>query len=290
MSRSEIWYEEKHEDYYGMRFRVKKTLFSGTSEFQHVEVIETVGHGKMLTNDGLVMVTERDEFVYHEMVAHVPLFVHPGAANVLVIGGGDGGTVREVLKHPEVEKCTLVEIDKMVVDACVEHIPLTSSALSDSRVEVVIDDGVKFVNQSKPNQYDLIIVDSTDPIGPAAPLFGSDFYTDVNRVLNETGIVVSQGESPFYLAETQLSMVKVLSPIFKNTFIYNFSNLTYPGGLWSFTFAAKSEVNPISDFKQEQYHNLKLDLDYYNSSIHKSCFSLPGFQRKNLGEFLTPLG
>jgi spermidine synthase len=277
---SDLWVEEKFEDFLGLRFKVNKVLFSGKSEFQSVDVVETEGHGKMLLNDGLVMVTERDEFAYHDMITHVPLFVHPKPKNVLIIGGGDGGTAREVIRHPSVEKCVMVEIDGMVVDACKQHIPQTSAALSDPKIELIIGDGVHYVKQTD-IKFDVILVDSTDPIGPATPLFGSEFYQDVANCLTDDGIVVSQGESSWYALEIQQSLLKVLSQQFSNTYLYSFSNLTYPGGLWSFTFASKT-LDPIKDFDPKRVEASGLEFDYYNQELHRACFALPNFARKGL--------
>ena len=159
-------------------YKVKKSLFQGKSEFQKVDVVDTYDLGKMLFNDNLVMISEKDEFVYHDMITHVPLFTHPNPKNVLVIGGGDGGSLREVLRHSSVEKCTMVEIDEMVVNACKEHIPQTACAFSDPRAELIIDDGLKFVKETK-EKFDVIIVDSTDPGGPSTLLFGDEFYQNV---------------------------------------------------------------------------------------------------------------
>ena len=281
---SNLWIEEKHKDFLGMNYKVEKVLFSGKSEFQSVDVVETKGHGKMLLNDGLVMVTERDEFIYHDMIAHVPLFVHPNPKNVLVIGGGDGGTAREVLRHPGVEKCTMVEIDKMVVDACREFIPQTSKDLNNPKLNLIIGDGLEFVKKTE-EKFDVILVDSTDPIGPAQPLFGEDFYQDIFNCLKEDGLVVSQGESGFYEVEMQKKLMSILSNLFPISLLYNFSNLTYPGGLWSFTFASKGP-HPLKDFKEERVEKSGLSFDYYNKDIHKACFSLPNFMKKNLNDYL----
>ncbi len=284
---SELWIEEKLEDFLGLRLKVEKTLFSGKSEFQSVDVVETKGHGKMLLNDGLIMVTERDEFVYHDMITHVPLFVHPNPKNVLVIGGGDGGTAREVIRHTNVEKCTMVEIDEMVVNACKEFIPQTSSQLNDERIDLIIGDGVEFVKQSraKGTKFDVIIVDSTDPIGPAQPLFGHEFYEDIYACLSDDGIVVSQGESPFYQEEMQNKLVNIVSDTFPIVSIYNFSNLTYPGGLWSFTFASK-KYHPVKDFDDARVAASELEFEYYNEGIHRGSFAIPTFQRKRLSKWL----
>lgn len=284
--KSDLWVEEQCGDY-AARFKVTKVLFSGESNFQAVDVVQTAGHGKMLLNDGLVMLTERDEFVYHDMITHVPLFVHPNPKSVLIIGGGDGGTAREVLRHAGVERVVMVEIDKMVVDACIEHIPQTASELSNSRLELFIDDGVAFVANTD-EKFDVILVDSTDPIGPAQPLFGPDFYQNIHRVLNDDGIVVSQGESPWYHATMQAKLVEIVSGIFDKTFIYNFSNMGYPGGLWSFTFATKG-LHPIADFDPQRVADSGLDFEYYNSDLHKGCFAIPSFQRKPLEAWLTAL-
>jgi len=270
--------EEKHRDIVAIRYRVKRTLFSGKSPYQQIDVLETEGFGRMLLNDGLVMISERDEFVYHEMIAHVPLFVHPDPQRVLVIGGGDGGTVREVLKHPSVKECKLVEIDAMVIDACREFIPSTAAALDDPRATVIVDDGVKFVAETD-ERFDLVIVDSTDPIGPAQPLFGDGFYSNVGKVLTNSGIVVSQGESPFYEAETQAALLGVLKKFFEPVRLYNYSNLTYPGGLWSFTFASKG-LCPVADFDERRVERSGIEFGYYNAGIHKAAFTLPEFIRR----------
>lgn len=277
---SDLWVEEKFQDFLGLRLKVEKVLFSGKSEFQTVDVVETKGHGKMLLNDGLIMVTERDEFAYHDMITHVPMFTHPNPKNVLVIGGGDGGTAREVLRHSSVEKCTMVEIDGMVVEACREHIPQTSKDLTHPKMNLIIGDGVEFVKKTK-DKFDVIIVDSTDPIGPAQPLFGVEFYRDVFNCLAEDGIVVSQGESSWYAMDIQQSLLKVLNQVFPACYLYSFSNLTYPGGLWSFTFASKS-YHPISDFDAERVKSSGLDFDYYNADLHKAAFALPSFVKKGL--------
>lgn len=277
--------EEKNPNGFAVRFETTgKILFSGKSSFQKVEVVQTTGHGRMLLNDDLVMITERDEFVYHDMITHPMLFVHPNPKRVLVIGGGDGGTAREVLRHKAVEKVDMVEIDDMVVQACREFIPQTAVGMKeDPRFELFIEDGVKFVKETK-NKYDIVIVDSTDPIGPAQPLFGPEFYEDINKCLNPDGIVVSQGESPFYNVDTQSSMVKILNGIFPIVRYLNFSNLTYPGGLWSFSVASK-KLHPVRDFKPSVVKESGLKFKYYNENLHVSSFSLPQFQLDNIGAY-----
>ena len=283
-SPADQWIEERLRDFFATRFRVKEVLFSGRSPFQRVEVVETAGHGRMLLNDGFVMISERDEFIYHEMIAHVPLFVHSEPRRVLVIGGGDGGTVREILKHDCVRHCRLVEIDEMVLDACKRFIPQTALALDDPRVLVTIADGVEFVARTD-ETFDVVIVDSTDPIGPAQPLFGPEFYGNVKRVLTDEGIVVSQAESAFYAMDTQKSLLRILAALFERVNLYNYANMTYPSGLWSLSFASRG-LHPVTDFDPDRVSRSGIEFRYYNASVHRAAFALPEFARKELGAFL----
>jgi spermidine synthase len=282
-----LWVEEFHRDAMAVRYRVKRTLFSGESEYQQIDIVETEAYGRMLFNDSNAMISERDEFIYHEMIAHVPLFVHPGVKRALVIGGGDGGTVREILRHPSVEHCRLVEIDRLVVEGCRKHIPQTAAALDDPRVELTIADGVRFVAEDR-GRFDLIVVDSTDPIGPATPLFGPEFYRNVHRLLEPGGLVVSQAESPYLEAEAQGALLSNLHAIFNHVHIYNYSNMTYPGGLWSFSFATKGPLCPLGDFDPTRVESSGLRFRYYSAEIHRAAFALPAFQRRALAEVLSP--
>jgi spermidine synthase len=275
------WADEVYQGIVRTGFRLKKRVFKGKSPYQSVEVVQTAGHGKLLLIDGMTMVSERDEFVYHEMIAHPPLFTHPDPKRVLVIGGGDGGTVREVLRHKGVERCVLVEIDGLVVDACRKHIPLTAKALSDKRARVVIDDGVAFVRDTA-ERFDVVIVDSTEPFGPAKELFGPAFYKDVRRVLTEDGIVVSQGGSPFYEISTIKNLFRLLRPVFPVREAFLFNNLTYPGGLWAFTWGSK-RLHPLRDFDAKRVARAGLPLRWYNADIHRAAFALPQFLKKELG-------
>lgn len=275
-------YVEEELESAGLRFgfQLKKRLYSKTSPFQKVEVVETSHHGRALLNDGFYMLTERDEAVYHEMMAHVPLFVHPNPERVLIIGGGDGGTAREVLRHPSVKRCVMVEIDGAVVDACREWIPQTASALQDERLELKIEDGVKFLKESK-EIFDVILVDSTDPIGPAKPLFGEDFYQDIFDHLSEDGISVSQAESVFYQEDMQKTLACLTSARFQWMSFYNFSNMAYPGGLWSFMLASKQR-HPLKDLNVQKVLAADLSCFYYTPEIHRAAFALPAFQKERL--------
>ena len=270
------WVEESFEnDSARFRIRYKKVLFTGKSPYQKVQIVDTDLYGRVLLNDDIVMVTEKDEFVYHDMISHVPLFTHSHPQKVLIIGGGDGGTAREVLRHSEVEHCDMVEIDQMVVEACQKYLPQMAQSLSHSKLNLYIEDGVQFVRNTK-NKYDLILIDSTDPVGPAVPLFGESFYQDVFRILNEDGLVVAQGESPFYYMESQKKLLSIYKKIFPIHLFYSYGNMTYPGGLWSFVLGSKKH-HPLEDFKSERVQESGLKFKYYNQDIHKASFALPQF-------------
>ncbi len=276
---------EFHQDKYLQGWALDEVLFSGESSFQKVDVVKTKYMGNMLLNDELVMTSDRDEFSYHEMMAHVPLFTHPKPERILIIGGGDGGTAREVLKHPSVKECVMVEIDDMVVKASRDFIPSTSCELDNPRLKLIIDDGVKYVKETE-KHFDVILIDSTDPIGPGAPLFGDEFYQNVKKLLNPKGVVVAQGECAWIAPKAQEGLLNIIRKNFSVVGLYNYTNITYPGGTWSFTWASE-DLNPRSDFKAERVDELNLELRYYNKNLHTACFSLPQFYYDMYGDFLT---
>ena len=267
-----IWYTEKHTPHAGITMEVSRTIFSARSEFQQVDVLETPGFGKVLLLDGLVMLTERDEFIYHEMLAHVPLVTSPSPRRVLVIGGGDGGTVREVLKHPDVESVTLVEIDRLVVETSREHFPSVSGDLSDPRVRILYQDGVRYVKDSAPRSFDVILVDSTDPVGPAEALFSPEFFHACRRALDEDGVFASQTESPFYHLPFMAQVKKRIHGLFSQTRFYLAPVMTYPGGYWSFILGTVGDREPPRTRAASG-----LNTRYYNSDVHHACFALPAF-------------
>ena len=283
----DLWIREVHKGIVGLYFKVEETLFSGTSPYQRIDIYETIGHGRMLFNDGIIMLSERDEFVYHEMIAHVPLFVHPAPRQVLVIGGGDGGTVREVLKHQTVDRLVMVEIDKMVVEACRKYLPSLTSALDDPRLEIRYEDGVRYVSDTA-ETFDVVLIDSTDPIGPAEPLFSREFYKHVSKLLNPDGILVTQAESAFYDPELQRPMLSRQRPFFERLHLYLYSNLTYPGALWGFGFASKG-LCPIRDFDPDRVAAAHISNRYYNAGIHQAAFMLPTFVTEELDTVLDPV-
>lgn len=261
-------------------FEVKKVLFSEKSTYQKIDILETYFFGRVLLLDDMIMFTEKDEFVYHEMIAHIPLFVHPGPKSILIIGGGDGGTVRECLKHPEVQKIDLIEIDQRVTQACLKHTPYLSEKLFAEQVNCIFQDAVEFVKQTK-NQYDIIIIDSTDPINIGEGLFTSEFYRNCFKLLLDDGILVAQSESPIWLPKLIKRIASKLKKVFPNVHFYQANIPTYPSGYWSFAFASK-KYHPIKDFKQKRYIDLNLPLKYYNSDLHSAAFTLPSFFRELL--------
>ncbi len=236
--------------------------------------------------DGFFQLSERDEFIYHEMIAHVPLFVHPAPKRVLVIGGGDGGTVREVLRHKEVEEVVWIEIDEMVVAACRTHFPTVSCSWDDPRLTLRIDDGIKYVKETA-DTFDVMIVDSTDPIGPGEPLFNTAFYKGAANLLGDDGILITQAESPFYTPELQRSMFQNQRPFFKTLHLYLYNTLTYIGGLWGFGFASK-KLCPILDFDLVRPTKAGIPAKYYTGDIHQAAFALPAFVKENLSDILDP--
>ena len=275
-----LWVEEIHRGYFSSRFKCKKILFSGKSKWQCIDVIETEGMGLMLLNDGIVMLSERDEFIYHEMIAHVPLSIHPHPKKVLIIGGGDGGTAREALRH-NIQECVLVEIDEMVVQVCKKYFPKISSSFKNPKLNLKIQDGLKFVKESV-QKFDVVLVDSTDPLGPAKDLFSRPFYKDVHALLSDDGVLAVQAESPFFELETQKDILQSLKSLFPIVSLYHYSNIVYPGGgLWSFALASKKH-HPIRNFDADKIkEKIKTwNLSYYNTDIHKASFAQPEFIRK----------
>ena len=283
----DLWLAEEHQGIVKLCFKVKRSLFSERSPYQQIDIVETRGHGNMLLNDGVVMLCERDEFAYHEMIAHVPMFVHPAPRRVLIIGGGDGGTAREVLRHRSVDRVVMVEIDELVVTACRRHLPTVSCALDDPRLTLLIEDGVRYVAEAA-ERFDLVIVDSTDPVGPAAPLFDRAFYRNVAGVLEDEGILVTQAESAYYDCDIQRSMLADQRLFFSRLHLYLYSNLTYPGGLWSFGFASKGPC-PVMDFAPRRVADSGLALRYYNAGVHYGAFMLPGFVQEGVAGVLDPV-
>jgi len=280
----DLWYTEKHSDNVGITMKTTKSLFSGQSDYQQLDIVETLEFGRMMLLDGLVMVTERDEFIYHDMIVHPALFTHPTPKKVLVIGGGDGGSIREIMKHPEVELAVLCEIDGLVIEKSIEFLPSMASEIdgSNPRVKLHVDDGLAYIREHQ-NEFDIILVDSTDPIGPAVGLFEESFYRLVFSALKDDGIMIAQSESPFYHAEIQKSMYQNLRAVFPIVEMYQAFIPTYPSGFWSFAFASKT-YHPIKDFDHDRASKRNFDTRYYNEDLHRGAFMLPTFARDNIAE------
>lgn len=280
----DMWYTEKHTENVGITMKVTETLFSGKSKFQQLDIVETVDYGRMMLLDGLVMVTERDEFIYHDMITHPALFTHPDPKKVLVVGGGDGGSIREIMKHPGVELAVLCEIDGLVIDKSIELLPTMACDIdgSNPRVKLHIDDGIAYIRDHQ-DDFDIILIDSTDPIGPAVGLFEEDFYRLVHGALKQDGIMVAQSESPFYHADIQKKMYANLRSVFPIVEMYQAFIPTYPSGFWSFAFASKT-YHPIKDFDRQRTANRNFYTRYYNEDLHLGAFMLPTFARENISE------
>lgn len=268
----ELWFTEKQTKNFGITAKINKTLHTEQTEFQKLDMVETEEFGNMLILDGMVMTTQKDEFVYHEMVAHVPLFTHPNPENVLVVGGGDGGVIREVLKHPSVKKATLVEIDGKVIEYSKIYLPEIAGKLEDPRVEVKVDDGFMHIANSE-NVYDVIMVDSTEPVGPAVNLFTKGFYAGISKALKEDGIFVAQTDNPWFTPELINQVQRDVREIFPITRLYIANIPTYPSGMWTFTIGSKKH-DPL---EVEENRFFDIETKYYTKELHKAAFVLPKF-------------
>src|SRR5574344_2320995 len=259
---------------FGIAIKQKEVLFSEQSEFQKVEIIDSESTlGKFLTLDGLMMCTEGDEFYYHEMISHIPMMTHPAPKSVLVIGGGDGGTVREVLKHNTVEKVVLCEIDGMVIDACKKYLPTISCELDNPKVEIKVEDAIEFIKNKK-NEYDIILIDSTDPMGPGEGLFTEEFYTNVKNSLKKGGIMVAQSESPVVNKSEIKKMYDLLKKVFPITSTYTSPIPTYPGGYWGWAYCSL-DVEPLSYIDERRCAEITKKCKIYNKEYHQARFALP---------------
>ena len=278
----ELWFTENHTDNVKFSIRVDIHIVSVKSDFQKIDVFDTPEFGRVLVIDDYIMLTEKDEFIYHEMIAHVPMAVNPSIKKVLVIGAGDGGTVRELTRYNSLERIDLVEIDRKVVEICREFIPQTASKLDDKRVNLYFEDGLKFV-KTKKNEYDLIIVDSTDPIGPGVELFTLEFYENCFDALVDDGILVNQHESPYYPkdAKTMQRIHKKIKSVFPIATVYQAHIPTYGSGHWLFGFASK-KYNPVKDLNEELWNSLNLETNYYSTDLHKGSFYIPNYVKRML--------
>lgn len=277
----ELWFREVENKDTFIGFRVNSVLHRERSKYQDIAILDTPTFGRMLVLDGIVQTTVEDEFFYHEMIAHVPLFAHPNPRRVLVIGGGDGGTVREVLKHDTVEHVDLVEIDGRVIELCKQYLPELSHGLDDPRVTIKVTDGLEYVKTVR-GQYDVVIVDSSDPLGPAVGLFTEAFYRDVAGALKDDGVMVAQTESPWLTPEVVRDVVKAIGNAFDgHAYLFLTSVPIYSLGQWSFTMGTKG-IDPRTP-RIPLDEMPPIETRYYTPEIHAAAFALPRFTRELLG-------
>lgn len=280
----EMWFSEFHTKDVKHSLRVTRHLYAKKSDYQQIDIFETPEFGRVLVLDGNVMLTERDEFIYDEMITHVPMAVHSGIRDILVIGAGDGGVVRELTRYDRVRRIDLVEMDPQVVEACREFLPGNACRMDDRRVHIYFENALRFI-RSRENAYDLIIVDSTDPFGPSEGLFTREFYGSCFNALREDGIMVNQQGSPFYAedAEAMQRSHKRIVNTFPISKVYQAHIPTYAAGYWLFGFASK-KYHPINDLKADEWQALNLRTRYYTPRLHVGAFALPVFLEDMLVE------
>ena len=273
----QFWYSENHTPQVKLSINVDRHIYSGKSGFQRIDVFESGELGRFFTLDGFMMMTQKDEFIYHEMITHVPMAVMPDAKNVLVIGGGDGGTVRELTRYKTIESIDLVEIDAFVVEVCKEYFPSPPPGLDDERVRIFYEDGSEYIKNII-NHYDIIIVDSTDPFGPGEELFTKEFYENCHKALTDRGIMVNQHESAFYDEDIQIMQRTHtrISGTFRISEVYQAHIPTYSSGYWLFGFASK-QLHPVLDLDTNAWNALGIKTAYYNTPLHIGAFALPNY-------------
>ena len=276
-----LWFDETYGGKIRFGLKLKRSLFQGQSEFQSVDVVETEEFGRALALEDAWMTSERDEAHYHEMIVHPALTTAKRIQRVLVIGGGDGGTVREVLRYAEVEHVTMVELDRMVVDVCKEQLPSFQVPWNDPRLTLRFEDGIAYLRNYAGETYDVILIDGSDPVGPAEGLYASPFYESAKRCLTPGGVLVSQTESPIAMATDFARIVKTLRTSFARAEPYFVPIPLYPSGMWSFSFASDA-IDPLS-FDESRVAKIEAIARYYNRDIHHAAFAKPNFVRKLLG-------
>lgn len=280
----EMWFSEFHTQDVKHSIRVTRHLYAKKSNYQQIDIFETPEYGRVLALDGNVQLTERDEFIYDEMITHVPMAVHKGITDVLVIGAGDGGVVRELTRYDRIRRIDLVEMDPQVVEACREFLPSNACRMDDRRVHIFFENALRFIRRCEA-EYDLIIVDSTDPFGPSEGLFTKEFYGSCFNALKEDGIMVNQQGSPFYShdADAMKRSHKRIVETFPISKVYQAHIPTYAAGYWLFGFASK-KYHPTNDVDVESWYSLNLRTRYYTPRLHIGAFALPAFLEEMLME------
>ncbi len=276
---SAMLFSETLHETWAQTFEMRQVLFEVCTEHQHLVIFKNEYWGTVMALDGIIQTTERDEFIYHEMMTHVPLFAHGNAKKVLIIGGGDGGILREVVKHPEVEQVTQVEIDGQVIEMCKQYLPNHSAgAFDDPRARIIIDDGMKFV-QNTTDTFDVIISDSTDPVGPGEVLFTSPFYEGVKRCLNPGGIFVAQNGVAFMQGDEVTTTAQRLRPLFEDVRFYHTAVPTYVGGSMTFAWACDDPRLWQQDAAhlRQRFEASGVRTRYYTPELHAGSFALPQY-------------
>lgn len=278
----DLWYSEYHTPNVRFSLKVTRQLHSEKSNYQEISIFDSQEFGRFLTLDGIMMMTERDEFIYHEMITHPAMAVNPDIKRVLVIGAGDGGVARELTKYTSIDCIDIVEIDERVVRVCQQYLSGTACGFDDPRVHLHFQDGLKFVRHVDA-PYDLIIVDSTDPFGPGEVLFTREFYGSCFGALTEKGILINQHESPFYEddAKAMKAAHRRISQAFPQSSVYQAHIPTYPSGHWLFGFATKA-LHPMQDLQAERWNAQNLKTRYYNTELHSGAFCLPTYVKEML--------
>lgn len=280
----EMWFSEMHTPNVKISIRIDRQLYSGQSDYQRIDVFDSTELGRFVTLDGSIIFSQADEFVYNEMVTHVPMSVHPQVKKVLIIGGGDGGVAREYCRYPEIEAIDVVEQDDIFVDVCRQFFPETAKGFEDERVNIFYEDGLKFLRK-RINEYDIIVNDSTDPFGHTEGLFTKEFYGNCYKALKDDGIMVYQHGSPFYDEDEVAcrNMHRKAYRSFPISRVYQAHIPTCPSGYWLFGFASK-KYHPLSDFKPERFNDRKMHTDYYTTNLHMGAFMLPKYVEDLLEE------
>ncbi|KAI96110.1 polyamine aminopropyltransferase [Rhodomicrobium vannielii ATCC 17100] len=278
------WVEETLHPNFRCALKADRVLYENQTEHQHLIIFDNETFGRVMMLDGVVQLSTTDEFIYHEMMSHVPLFSLGAerAKRVLIIGGGDGGVMREVLKHKSVERCVLVDIDRTVVDLSKEHLPeVSQGAFDDPRAEVIIADGVKYVAETD-ERFDAIIVDSTEPVGPAAVLFTRGFFEGCARALNKPGVLITQNGLPFMHPDHLRGTMELFSTIFADRATYLVDQPTYFGGPFALAWASNDTSlrdTPLDEIAKRHAAS-GIPTRYYTPDVHKAAFALPGYVAK----------
>lgn len=278
----DFWFSELHTENVKLSIKVDKHIYSEENDHNRIDIFESQEFGRVLTVDGYIIMTEKDEFIYHEMMTHIPMAVHPNPRKILVFGAGDGGVVRELLKYPDIERIDMVEVNVGVVEAAKKYLPFSASGLDNEKVTIYTQNALRYVRHIV-KEYDVIIVDSAGFYGPGESLLSREFYGSCFKALKDDGIMVNQHQSPFYeedRVETQKAHKRIVE-CFPISRIYQAHIPSYPSGYWLFGFASK-KYHPVSDINADRWNALNIETNYYTTNLHQGCFALPAYVERML--------